>query len=100
IPLSPDSEGVLRVANTRVTLDTVIAAFQEGATPETIVQQYPTLGLADVYAVIGYYLYHRLEVHTYLQQRAQRSAQIREHNETGFDPSGVRGRLLARRQEG
>ena len=56
IPLIADADNVVRVANTRVTLDTVIAAFREGATPETIAQQYPSLALADVYAVIGYYL--------------------------------------------
>ena len=39
IPLSADADGVVRVANTRVTFDTVIAAFHEGATPETIAQQ-------------------------------------------------------------
>ena len=37
IPLKTDSEGVVRVGNTRITLDTVIAAFKEGATAEEIV---------------------------------------------------------------
>jgi len=37
IPLTRDSNGVMRVAETRVTLDIVVAAFQAGATPETIV---------------------------------------------------------------
>ena len=55
IPLAVDIQGVLRVGNTRVTLDTVIAAFADGATAEEIVQQYPSLHLADVYSVIGYY---------------------------------------------
>jgi uncharacterized protein (DUF433 family) len=100
IPLVTHADGVVRVANTRVTLDTVIAAFREGATPETIAQQYPSLALADVYAVIGYYLNHRPEVHTYLQQREQAATWIRQENEARFDPDGVRERLLARRQVG
>ena len=100
IPLIADADNVVRVANTRVTLDTVIAAFREGATPETIAQQYPSLALADVYAVIGYYLNHRPEVHAYLQQREQAAARIRQGNESRFDPDGVRERLLARRQAG
>jgi uncharacterized protein (DUF433 family) len=98
IPLTTDTDGIVRVASTRVTLDTVIAAFREGATPETIAQQYPSLALADVYAVIGYYLNHRPEVHAYLQQREQAASQIRQENEAHFDPAGVRERLLARRQ--
>ena len=43
IPLTVDAHGVLRVGNTRVTLDTVLAAFADGATAEEIVQQYPSL---------------------------------------------------------
>ena len=54
IPLTADAHGVLRVGNTRVTLDTVLAAFADGATAEEIVQQYSSLQLADVYSVIGY----------------------------------------------
>lgn len=97
IPLAVDAHGVLRVGNTRVTLDTVLAAFTDGATAEEIAQQYPSLHLADVYSVIGYYLRHTAEVDAYLdQRRAQRDA-IRQQNEGRFDPHGVRERLLARR---
>ena len=42
---------VCRVGNSRVTLLTLIDAFQEGASPEEIYQEYPSLHLADVYAV-------------------------------------------------
>lgn len=69
IPLKTDVDGVVRVGNSRVTLDTVIAAFTEGATAEEITAQYPTLSLADVYAVIGYYLQQQAEVEAYLSQR-------------------------------
>ncbi len=58
IPLRTDSDGVVRVGSTRVPLDTVVTVFDLGASPEEIVQQFPALGLADVYAVIGYYLHH------------------------------------------
>jgi len=78
IPLTTDADGVVRVGNTRVTLATIVAAFREGATPETIAQQYPSLALADVYAVIGYYLNHRLDVHAYLQRHEEAAARVRE----------------------
>ena len=97
IPLTVDVHGVLRVGNTRVTLDTVLAAFADGATAEEIVQQYPSLHLADVYSVIGYYLRHASEVDSYLQQRREQREAIRQQNEARFDPHGVRDRLLARR---
>jgi uncharacterized protein (DUF433 family) len=48
IPIRVDAEGVLRVGPTRVTLDSVVAAFDEGGTAEEIVQQYPALALPDV----------------------------------------------------
>ena len=66
MPLQVDSDGVMRVGGTRVTLDTVIAIFEQGATAEEIVQRFPTLDLADVYFAIGYYLRHRQEVDDYL----------------------------------
>jgi uncharacterized protein (DUF433 family) len=98
VPLTADADGVIRVANTRVTLDTVITAFLEGATAEEIVQQYPSLELADVYAVLSYYLKRRTEVESYLRQRQQNAENLRRENESRFDPTGVRARLLARRQ--
>ena len=85
------------IGATRVTLDTVVAAFHEGATAEEIVQQYPTLQLADTYSVIGYYLRRQVEVNAYLRDRGYRADKVRRENETRFDPAGVRDRLLARR---
>ena len=43
-----------RLADTRVTLDLVVRAFNRGATAEEIVQDWPSLQLPDVYQVIGY----------------------------------------------
>lgn len=90
---------MIRVGETRVTLATVISAFKDGATAEEIAQQYPALELADIYAVIAYYLRQRAEVETYLQQHQEQADQIRRKNESRFDPSGVRERLLARRTD-
>jgi uncharacterized protein (DUF433 family) len=99
VPLQATEDGVVRVGGTRVTLDIVVAAFEQGATAEEIVQQYPPLRLADAYAVIGYYLRHRSEVEAYLAQRGEDSRRLRQDNEARFDPTGVRARLLARRSE-
>ncbi|MFN8497680.1 MAG: DUF433 domain-containing protein [Anaerolineae bacterium] len=99
IPLRSDADDVVRVANTRVTLDTVVAAFVEGATAEEIAQQYPVLRLADIYHVIAYYLYHQAEVDKYLRQRQAQADAVRQQTEARLDPAGVRERLLARRQD-
>lgn len=97
VPLVTSRDGVVCIGATRVTLDTVVAAFSEGATAEEISQQYPTLRLADVYSVIGYYLRHRADVDAYLEGRLSRSAEVRRENEARFDPTGIRDRLLAHR---
>lgn len=97
VPLETDKDGVMRVGGTRVTLDTVVAAFREGSTAEEISHQYPTLRLADVYSVISYYLRHQTEVDAYLGDRLRRGAEVRRENEARLDPAGLRNRLLARR---
>ncbi len=98
VPIETDSDGVIRVGGTRVTLDTVVAAFEAGATAEEIAQQYPSVALADIYSVIAYCLRHQAEVRTYLTERHGQAALAREENERRFDPAGVRDRLLARRR--
>ncbi len=100
LPLTADADGVLRVGATRVSLATLVTAFLEGATAEEIAQQYPSLSLPDVYAVISYYLRHPAEVNDYLLERQQEAGQVRLENERRFDPEGVRERLLARRAKG
>ncbi len=97
-PLASGLDGVVRIGATRVTLDTVIAAFHDGASPESIADQYPSLTLADVYSVIGYYLYHQVDVDSYLAQRRQVADKARRENEARFDPNGVRNRLQARQR--
>ena len=96
VPLVVTPDGVVRISGTRVRLETVVAAFVNGATAEEIVQQYSTLTLADTYAVISYYLRHRGEVDSYLETRKQESQKIRLNNESRHDPQGIRERLLAR----
>src|SRR5207247_1032826 len=64
-----DHNGVIRVGESRVLLELIIHAYQQGETPEGIVDCYDTLNLADVYAIIAYYLDHREEVDRYLREQ-------------------------------
>lgn len=98
-PIATDIHGVVRVAKTRVTLDTVVTAFLEGCTSEEIVEQYPSLQLSDIYLVIGYYLRHRDEVDVYLAERQHQSDVIQKEAERRFNPVGIRERLLARKSQ-
>jgi uncharacterized protein (DUF433 family) len=99
VPLRADADGTIRVAGTRLTLDTVVRAFQDGATPEQIVERFPGLSLPDAYAVIGYYLRYPREVEAYLDARKQAADAIREEIEASGPLRFTRNELLARRAE-
>ena len=95
-PLRVDAGGAVRVGSSRVALDVVVEQFENGMTPEDIVRAYDALELADVYAVIGYYLRHRAEVGEYLKRRNAEAATLRVKVEGGRPPI-TREELLARR---
>ena len=100
-PLHEDASGALRVGSSRVLVELVIRAFQDGATPEAIAQRYPTATLADIYAVIAYYLRHRQELEAYLEEREQRAQEVRQRIERHQgDLADLRRRILARQRRG
>ena len=96
-PIQEDDAGVLRVGGTRVRLETIIHAFNNGSTAEEILLKYPSLNLTDIYAVITYYLWSRDEVDAYIKERRCQEEAVRRENEARFPSVGVRERLLARR---
>ena len=96
VPLRLESSGTVRVGQTRVTLDSLVATYESGSTPEEIQEQFPTLVLADIYWVIGYYLAHRFEVDAYLASRRAQADEIQRQYEELHDPNGIKERLLAR----
>lgn len=100
IPLRVTEDKVIRVGDTRVTLDTVVSAFEEGATPEEIAAQYSSLALADIYAVVGYYLRHRDEINAYLHERQVRRDVLSAPLRAEQDKLDIRNRLLRRRPSG
>lgn len=86
IPLQADAHGAIHVSNTRVTLDTLLARYQQGDSPEAIHAGFPTIPLTDIYAVIAYYLAHRDEVDAYLKQRDEEAERIRREVEANYTP--------------
>lgn len=101
VPLRVDASGTVRVAGTRLTLETVVEAFRRGDSPREIAAAFPSLDLADVYAVIAYYLRHRPDVDAYVQEQEAKAAEVRQKLEAHQgDQAGLRERLLARRASG
>jgi hypothetical protein len=50
-PWRLDNDGVRRVGGTRVRLEAVLFAFNQGASAEEILLKYPSLQLPDIYSV-------------------------------------------------
>ena len=99
MPIRRDEHGVLRIGNTRVMIDGIIYSFLHGATPETIVSQYPSVSLADVYLVLGYYLNHRDEIDAYLRHQEAEAYRIRQEWEAKFPPKITKAELEKRLRE-
>jgi uncharacterized protein (DUF433 family) len=75
VPLTTTEFGTIRVGLSRVSLDSIVYHFKQGATAERIAESFPSLDLADIYAVIAYYLANRESVEEYLRgQEAEADA--------------------------
>ena len=98
VPLMADEDGTLRIGGTRVTLDSIVAAFLGGATAEAIADRFPSVRLSDIYEVIGWYLRHRDEADDYLRHRQTEASQLRTEVEQRLSGSGLLERLLARQR--
>jgi uncharacterized protein (DUF433 family) len=94
-----DGHSVLRVGTTRVMLDSVAAAFHQGHSVDTIVQQYPALSIEEVYGAIAYYLAHKDEVDQYLRRQDEGWTQWRDQADTSVSPVVRRLRSQAAKRE-
>ncbi len=95
-PMTVDPTGTVRIGGTRVTLDTLIEAFRAGNTADQIAEQFTAVTLADIYAVISYYLRHRDSVDEYLAGRQRKATETRQVIETEHPPIGRRQTLESR----
>jgi uncharacterized protein (DUF433 family) len=96
-PLRADEGGGFRVGTSRVSLDLIVEQYENGMTPEDMVRAYDTLVLADVYAVIAYYLRHKGAVSAHLKRREKEADALRAKIEAER-PRVTRKELLARRR--
>ncbi len=95
-PLTTDEHGVVRVGNTRVMLERIVHAFDAGASAEEIVESYPTLNLADVYATIAFILRNRADVDSYMTESRVESERLHREAEQRFSTSELRRRIRER----
>ena len=95
LPLTMDENKVIRVGKTRVTLDTIVSSWAQGATPEQIADSYDVLELADIYSVIAWYLWKKEEVDQHLEEKRNEAA-TEKRSMTLPSQSGIRERLINR----
>ena len=94
-PLRVDPGGAVRVGDTRISLDLIVEQYENGMTPEAMVRAYDSLNLAEVYAVIAYYLRHADEVRAYLKRREAEADALRakiEAERPRISPDVIRAR--------
>ena len=99
VPLHQDETGTVRVTGSRVTLDTLVAAFKKGATAEQIQDSFPSLSLRQIYGAIAYYLDHQDDVQAYIRDRQAEAKTLRQQIESQPQYKEFRERIRRRRAE-
>ena len=70
--------GAYRIADTRVSLDSVVYSYQRGDLPETIARKFPALNLAQIYGAIAFYLANQAEIDEYLVREESEFEKMRQ----------------------
>jgi uncharacterized protein (DUF433 family) len=96
-PLRVDESGTVRIGKGRITLDLIVEEFENGMSPEDMVQAYEVLKLPDVYGAIAYYLRHQEEVKAYIKRREAEADELERKIKATQKPLPTRAELLARR---
>jgi len=94
------SEDAIRIAGTRVSIETILRDYREGASPEEIVLRYPTLSLEQVHAAITYYLANQEKLEAYLElvKRQQEEAWQEQQRHPSEFVRALRERLEQQRR--
>lgn len=95
-PVRKDRTGALRVGNSRVSLDSVVYAFNRGQHAIDIQREFDTLSLAEVHGAISYYLHNKAEVDALLAKNKAEFERLRELNLERFPSRVTKKELLAR----
>ena len=99
-PVRRDTVGVLRVGNTRVTLDTIVTAYEAGSTALEISHDYDAVMLSEISAAIDFYLHHKQTLEPYFASRTQASTSALSNISIRQATSFIRDQLLVRRKLG
>lgn len=88
-------DGGYWLAGSRVSLDSVVTAFQRGATPESILRSFPAIGsLVKVYGALTFYLENQAAIEAWLREQDALAARL----DTSPVPEAMAERLRAARE--
>jgi uncharacterized protein (DUF433 family) len=96
--LREDGDGVLRIAQTRITLDSLVGPYGDDAPADTMAHGFAALTMDEVRAALEHYLAHRSELDEYLRRQANQRRAARAEAERRCPPASIRARLIARRR--
>lgn len=85
------------ITGSRVSLESLVVPFLEGASPEALVDEFPTLSLEQVYGAITFYLAHRAEIDRYLKETERLWTEARKSQAP--IPAALKKRLQRARRE-
>jgi len=72
-------DGGYYIAGTRIALDSVVHAFKNGASPQSILRSFPLIGcLERVYGAVTFYLANKEAVEAYLQEQEKLWKEVEE----------------------
>ena len=92
-----ERNGGYYIAGTRVSLDSIVECFNAGMSAETILGEFTTLTLAQVYGALAHYLNNKQAVDEYRERQETRFAEIRKAAKPL--PEDLRRRLEAAREQ-
>ena len=82
-----DHDGGYYIAGTRISLDSIVHAFQDGESPESILESFPMAGpLVKIYGAITFYLENKEKVEAYLSDQERRWDALRKERAGSSDP--------------
>ena len=85
VPLTQMEDGTIRISGSRISFEAVVYQYEQGDSAEKIHESFSSLRLADIHAVISYYLNHREQVNDYLRDQEKKARAVRDDIES--DPT-------------
>jgi uncharacterized protein (DUF433 family) len=99
VPLHETSDGNIRVIGSRITLHTLIGRFQVGDSVEEIHEGFPSVTIAEINAIIGWYLKHRAEVDEYIREVDEEGEKLLQKIESRPENIAFKERLRSLREQ-